>query len=48
METLVVDFNVIAGAIMDMLESAIPVVLPILGITIGVPLAVRLFRRLAR
>jgi len=45
---LVVDFGTIATQITNLLNQAIPVVLPILGITIGVPLAVRLFRRLAR
>jgi len=48
MQTFTVDFSTVAAQITSLLNEAIPVVLPILGITIGVPLAVRLFRRLAR
>lgn len=44
----VVDFSGVIATIQGYLEQLIPVVLPLLGIIIGVPLAVRMLKRLAR
>lgn len=45
---MTIDFSSVVAQIQGFLEQAIPVALPLVGIIVGVPLAVRMLKRLAR